>query len=437
MGDPRSGDVRDEVRRVPADAGKDVVDEVVAEVAEAREELVEARDEAVRARQDAEVARDEAQIARDDALLLVDDNPETLVDVRQEDHPEQFGRPGRPLRRNSPFFLGFVGALGVLVAYFLVQAILNVRSVLVLIVVSLFLAVGLNPVVEALIRRGLRRLYAVACVFVLAIAAFIAFGAAIVPPVVVQTQELVANLPDALTELQRSETIRRLNENYGVIDNARAYLTAENLGSRAFGGLVGLGKVVLGAVFSAVTVLVLTLYFLASLPSIKRHVYRIVPASRRERFTLLGDAILLRIGGYVSGAFTIAFIAMVSAYLFLLMMRMPYALALSLLTGVLALIPMVGATLAMLVVATVGFLQSIPVGIACLIYYGVYQQVENYYIYPRVMSKSVDVPAAVAIVAALIGGALLGVVGALLAIPVAAAALLVVREVLIPRMDRT
>lgn len=411
----------------------------------------EARDDAVRASQSAAAAREQAEAARDTAAdvrdevaatrqegVVRDARPDTLIDERRTpEHPEPYGRPGRPLARNTPFALGFVGALGVFLAWFLVQAVINARAVLVLIVVSMFLAVGLNPGVEWLMGRGLRRSLAVALVFAGAIGVFVGFGASVVPPLVTQTRELVESLPDLLAELERSRTIRDLDEQYGIIDRAQNYVTSGALGERAFGGILGVGRVVLGAVFGALTVLILTLYFLASLPAIKRQAYRLVPASRRERVSLLGDEILARIGGYVSGALTVASLAGLSTYLFLLLLEVDYALPLALFTGLMALVPMVGASIAGAVVCSVAFVDSLTKGVASLVFFVVYQQVENYFVYPRVMRRSVDVPAAATIMAALIGGALLGVVGALLAIPTAAAVLLLVREVWIPRQDRS
>jgi predicted PurR-regulated permease PerM len=151
---------------------------------------------------------------------------------------------------------------------------------------------------------------------------------------------------------------------------------------------------------------------------------------------LLTDEVLVRIGGYVSGAFTIAFVAAVTSYIFLKIVGLPYAVALAVFVGLLDLVPLVGATIAATVITLLGFIESSAVGIACLVFYVGYQQLENYVIYPRVMRAAVDVPAALTVVAVLLGGALLGVVGALLAIPTAAAILLVVRQVMIPRMDR-
>jgi predicted PurR-regulated permease PerM len=353
-----------------------------------------------------------------------------------EGHDPQFGRPGRPLRRDSPFMLGFLGALGVFLAWFLTQALVEARGVLVLIVVSLFLAIGLNPAVEWLMARNMRRGVAIGIVFLGVIAAFVGFGFAVVPPVVEQSNAFAQEVPNYLDDLRKNSTVRQLDEDYGIIERAKDYVTSGDLGQRAFGGLVGVGRVVLNAVFGALSVLIMTLYFLAALPSMKRQAYRLVPATRRERVTLLGDEILSRIGGYLSGAFVVAFIATLTSYVFLLVIGMPYALALAIFVGLLDLIPLIGATIAAVVVSLVGFTESVTIGLACVAFYVAYQQFENYVIYPRVMRRAVDVPAPLTVVAALIGGALLGVVGALLAIPTAAAVLLIVRQVAIPRMDR-
>ena len=194
---------------------------------------------------------------------------------------------------------------------------------------------------------------------------------------------------------------------------------------------------VLSAVFSAFTLLIMTLYFLAALPSMKRQAYRLVPASRRERVTLLSDEVISRIGGFVSGALSVAFIAGFTSYVFLSIVGLPFALALAVFVAIFDLIPLIGATIAAVVVSLIGFTESVTVGLVCIAFYVGYQQFENYFVYPRVMRKAVDVPAPLTIVAVLLGGALLGVVGALLAIPIAAAVLLVLRQVAIPRMDRT
>ncbi|MGH3320353.1 MAG: AI-2E family transporter [Streptosporangiaceae bacterium] len=361
-------------------------------------------------------------------------DPEVRRREARADEAFPFGRPGNPLLRGSPFTVGLTGALGVLLAWYLVQALYGVRQVLILIVVSMFLAVGLNPAVEALQRKGLARRWAVLLVFACVIAFFVGFGFAVVPPLTEQTTAFAGALPDYLRQLQNNPTINGLDQRYHIIQKAQGILTG-GLGAGLFGGIIGVGKVVLSAFFSTFTVLVLTLYFLASLPRITRLAYQLVPRTRRARVSLLGNEILSRIGGYVGGAAVIAAIAGTSTFVFLEIVRVPYALALALLVALFDLIPLIGATIGAIIVTAVGFTVSIPVGVACLAFYVAYQQVENYLIYPRVMKRSVDVAPTATIIAALIGGTLLGFVGALLAIPTAAAISLILREVVLPRQE--
>ena len=358
---------------------------------------------------------------------------------RSDDHdppPDRpFGLPGRPLRGNW-FIYGLTGALGVLTAWLLVQAIASAGSAIVLIVVSLFLAIGLNPAVEALQRHNLSRRLAIAIVFGSVIAFFVIFGLAVVPPLTEQTTGFVQQLPDYVQQLQNHPVIRSVDERYQILEKIQQYVAGGGLATQMFGGLLGVASIVISALFSGFTVLVLTLYFLGSLNSIKETAYRFVPRSRRTRVRLLGDEIINQIGGYVAGNLIISLIAGVVTFLFLAMMDVPYALALAIFVAVTDLIPLVGAVIGAVVASGVGFLSSVQAGIACVIFFVVYQQVENYWISPKVFKSSVDVPPVATIVGALLGGALLGIVGALLGIPLAAALLLLAREVVLPRQDR-
>jgi predicted PurR-regulated permease PerM len=350
-----------------------------------------------------------------------------------------FGRPGRPLTRSHPFVFGFYAALGVLAAYILLQALTNARQVIILIVVALFLAVGLNPGVEALERLGISRRWAVLLVFLALVGFFVGFGFAIVPPLSEQTTAIIHNLTSGngyLEQLQNNPRLQDLDHRYHLLQKIRTSLQSKDLGTRAANGVVGVGQVVLSGVFSTLTVLILTLYFLTSLPSITGFMYRLAPRSRRARVALLGDEILARIGGYVAGNLLISLIAGVMSYIFLLIVGVPYALALALLVAITDLIPLVGATIGAVFVTGLSFFSGLWVGIATGIFFLVYQQVENYVIQPRVMKRSVDVQPAVTIIAALLGGALLGVIGALLAIPAAAAVALILREVVMPRQEQ-
>jgi predicted PurR-regulated permease PerM len=416
----------------PGGPAEDAADR--AERAEAGAERAETRAErAEAAAEHAEAGAEHAEAAAEQAEA---ETEAVEREIRSDSEDPEFGRLGRPIRRDSPFMIGFLGALGVFVAYFLVQAVVQARSVIILIVVALFLAIGLSPTVEWMIARGVRRGFAIAIVFFVVIGAFVGFGYAVLPPVISQSQDFVHQSPQYLHDLRHNRTIRNFDNDYHFIAKIQTYVQSGQLGTRAFGGIVGVGRVVISAVFGAFSLLIMTLYFLAALPSMKRQAYRLVPATRRERVSLLSDEVINRIGGFIGGALLVAFIAGATSYVFLMAVGMPFALALAVFVAIFDLIPLVGATIAAVVVSLLGFTQSAGVGLACIVFYVAYQQFENYVIYPRVMRRAVDVPAPVTVVAVLLGGALLGVVGALLAIPIAAAILLVVRQVAIPRMDR-
>jgi predicted PurR-regulated permease PerM len=303
-------------------------------------------------------------------------------------------------------------------------------------VVAMFLAVGLNPAVEFFLRRGLRRPAAVLLVISLVVAALVLFVLAIVPVISAQVTRITDRAPDWFRQLQTNPTVQELNDRYGLVDRAERALQAGNWANTVFGGVVDIGIAVLSAIANVFIVIVLMLYFLASLPAIKRFAYRFAPASRRERVTFLGDQILANVGGYVSGAFLVATAAGLSSLVFLFVVGLgEYAVALAVVVALLDVIPMIGATLGAVIVSAIGFATDPKIGLACVVFYVVYQQFENYVIYPRVMARSVDIPGSLIVVAALTGAALLGVIGALLAIPTAAALQLILKEVLLRRQD--
>ncbi len=350
---------------------------------------------------------------------------------------DYLGEPGPPLDHHAPFFVGFVGGLGVLVAVWLAMRIETIGSTLMLIVVSLFLAAGLDPAVRFFERRGMRRSYAVLTVILAVLAALTLFLVAIVPVIADQVSSLTDNVPQWLDQLQRNRQVQRLDDEYDIIDKIKEYVTAGDFAGTIFGGAVGVGLAVLGALFNGFIVTVLTLYFLASLQTTKGAIYRLAPASRRDRVSRLGDRVVRSVGGYVSGAFLVALCAGTSSLVFLFVVGLSeYAVALAFVVALLDVIPMIGATIGAVIVTAIAFADDWKVGLACAIFYIIYQQFENYVIYPRVMSKSVDVPGAVTVIAALIGAALFGVIGALLAIPTAATVLMLTREVWVRRQDQ-
>ena len=366
-----------------------------------------------------------------------DADPEETEDAGAVGGPAYLGEPGPPLDHRAPFYLGFVGATGALVSFWLLTHIEAVGSTLILIVVALFLAAGLNPAVSFFERRGVRRSYAVLLVIICVLIAVLLFLVAIVPVITDQVKSITDQAPQWFDRLQHNRQVQDLDDEYDVIDKARDYVTGGDFVGTLFGGALGIGLAVLGALFNAFIILVLTLYFLSSLDTTKNALYRLAPASRRDRVTRLGNRIIESVGGYVSGAFIVAMCAGISSVVFLFAVGLgEYAVALAFVVAVLDVIPMIGATIGAVVVVAIGFAEDPKIGIACVIFYVIYQQVENYIIYPRVMSKSVDVPGAVTVIAALVGAALLGVVGALLAIPTAAAILMLTREVFVRRQDQ-
>ena len=305
-----------------------------------------------------------------------------------------------------------------------------------LIVVAMFLAAGLNPAVEFFIRRGLKRTYAVLVVIAAVVVAVALFVVAIVPVISDQVAAISRSAPGWLDELQSNRQIQEWDRKYDIIDRIRDYVANGDFAAGVFGGVLGVGLAVLSALASTLIVVVLTLYFLASLYSTKEALYQLAPASRRDRVRKLGDRVLEGVGGYVSGAFLVAMCAGISSLVFLLIVGLgEYAVALAFVVALLDVIPMIGATLGAIVVSAIGFATDPKIGIACVIFYIVYQQAENYVLYPRIMSRTVDIPGSVTVIAALIGAGLLGVIGALLAIPTAAALLMLTREVVIRRQD--
>jgi len=361
---------------------------------------------------------------------------ETRETTAQRSPTSVLGRIGRPLRRSHPYYIGFVGGLGLILAYYLATALVKITDVLVLIVIALVLAVGLSPFVDRLTDRGVKRVWAVLIVAASLLILFGGFITAIAQPLANQTTALIDSLPQHLQQLSHNRTIEHFDAKYNVVGRLQTTFAQADFAQTIAGGILGFGTFLISSVFKTFTVIVLTLYFLGSLPTIKEGVYQLVPASRRERVGLIGDEVLSRIGGYVSGAVLVAAMAALAALAMLASLNIPYMLPLALLIGLTDLVPLIGATFGALIVVLVTLFDSPTKAIVAGIFFIVYQQFENFVIYPRVMARSVDVPPMVAVIAALLGAAVFGVIGALLAIPLSAGLLYIARQVLLPRQDR-
>jgi len=352
-----------------------------------------------------------------------------------------YGILGAPINRSNPFYFGFVATLGVLTAIVLMRALSSVSQILVLILIALFLAAGLNPAVEALQKRRMSRSAAVTVIFSAVILFVIFFALVVVPPVVTQGSQLINTAPSLLQDLMKNETINKLNDQFGLIDTLQAKLKSftsdGTLLISAFGGVFGVGKSVLSGFFTAFTILVLTLYFITSLPQAINLSLSIVPASRRDRVGRLIHAVIARIGAFVGSQILIAAMAAVFVVILATSLGMPSPIAIGMIVLVVALIPLVGHFLGCAVVTLIALTQSVLIGAIAFVAYVVYVQVENYIVTPRIMKRTLSVPGAVTIIAALIGSSLLGLVGGLLAVPVAASIILILDEVVIPRANNS
>jgi predicted PurR-regulated permease PerM len=398
-----------------------------------------ARKQAERAEQ-AEQAAEGAAEEAEEAIETIAPPGDPLLDTgvrrveAQVDADYPWGRPGSRIPRDHPFVIAFIATFGVAVAAALVEAVIIARQVLVLILISAFLAVGLDPAVRWLVRRGFRRSIAVLVIIAAALGFFGGFVAAVAPPIAHQSTQLVKKAPDYVKKLDRNPTFRRIDRRYHIVDNLDKR-AKKGINLDALGGVFGVSKAILGIVASTLTVVILTCYFLANLPAIKRVLFRALPRTRRARVGLLTDEILDRVGGYVLGNLATSLVAGTVTFIWLMAFGVPYPVALAMFVAITDLIPLIGATLGAVGVTLVALFQGAGVGVATFAFYMAYQQFENYVLQPRIMKKAVDVAPVVTIVAALLGAAMLGIVGALIAVPIAAGVQLIMTEVLFPRQD--
>ncbi|MDA8061495.1 MAG: AI-2E family transporter, partial [Actinomycetota bacterium] len=344
-------------------------------------------------------------------------------------------RPGPALDRRSPFWVGLSATFGVAVATLVIVTVYYARNILLLLGLSLFVAAGLDPVVAWLHRRMPRPL-AVLIVIAGGLALAAGFGDLVVPVLVHQVAHLVKALPRYFAELpSNSSFVGRLNSRYHVEKAVRSALTQRS--STVASGLLGIGRAVLGAVASSLVVAVVSTYLLFELPRFKRLVYGLAPRSRRARTVLLGDQIFAKVGGYVLGKLVTSIVTGVGTYIWCAVLGVPYPLLLAVLVAVFDLVPAVGSTVGGVVVAAVSLTVSLPVAVATVAFYLVYRLVEDYLLIPRIMRRTIDVPGLVTVIATLVGWVLLGVIGALVAIPVAAAVKLLLEELAAPRLEQS
>ncbi len=378
----------------------------------------------------------EAEAPAEVAGVPVTETKRGLVIPKAADFEEAYGPLGRPFSRHSPFYVGFWGFLGVALAYVVYRAVADISGVLLVIGVALFLAVGLEPAVDWLVRRGLGRGLAVVLIIIAFLAVIGGFVASAVPPIAHEVSALTARLPRYRHEVATGQgwlghLVRRLH--------LASYIEGKNASkvkSSLEGGALGAGRALASATTAIISGIVLTIYFLVALPRVKRMALNLIPASRRERAAALTEETFSRVGGFVLGNVLTSIVSGIGTYIWLAAFGVPYPFLLALFVALLDLIPVIGSTVAGVVVSLVALVRGLPIALGTACFYIAYRFFEDYLLTPRVMGHTVRISPGLTIIATLIGGTLLGLVGALVAIPCAATIYLLLEEVVYPRMDQ-
>ena len=351
----------------------------------------------------------------------------------------RFGSPGPRMSAQHPLYMGFMGTVGVGVALLVYWIGSNTTQLLLWIVTALFITLGLDPVVRWLEGKSIPRALGILMSVATLALAVAAFFATLIPTIVAQVTQVVQQAPQWVQEFIDSDFFRSVDQQFGIRDRISQELgkfvnNPEAMGG-IFGGVVGFGSTVANGLFGALIVLVLSLYFLAALPSMKKWGYRLAPRSRRHRVEALSEEITGSVGNYVIGQAAVAVLNATFAFIVMSIIGVPFGTLLAFVVALLAFIPLVGGMIAGFLVTLVALTAGWQTALVFAICYFAYLQFEAYFISPRIMQKAVAVPGAVAVISVIAGGSLLGVLGALIAIPTAAAILLLVKEIFIARQD--
>lgn len=339
-----------------------------------------------------------------------------------------------------PLGLSFLGALGVLGALVLGTAIGSISTILVYIVLAMFIALALDPIVTRLQRNGMKRGAGIAIVFGGFAVVMLAFALFVVPPVIGQVIALVESIPQALGNVQQSDWYLGMDDHGRAgIDSGLAQIAEAAADPNTLlaigGGVLQVGMGFASFVSAAFVVVALTLYFLASLTSIKGAFYALAPARNRERLAHFTERITGSIGSSLIGSVTLSAFNAAAVLVLHLAIGLPFPALMAVIAFVVTLIPLFGSVI-FLVFGSIVALFSSPLQAAIFaVLYLVYIQIESYILSPRVMNRAIAIPAALVLIGALVGGALMGVLGVLVALPVIASILLIIREVVVPRQD--
>ncbi|MGO2931022.1 AI-2E family transporter [Microbacterium sp.] len=343
-------------------------------------------------------------------------------------------------RIDKPFVFGFLVTIGGLAAILLGLALSNLSTVIIYIALALFAALGLDPAVRFLERRGLGRGWSVLIVLIGLIAVLALVLWLIIPVVVEQITMFVKSVPGLITDFMSSDIYHTLESQFGdqfqdLVADVQKFLT--NPGNIAIigGGALQVGASIANAISGVVIVLVLVIYFVATLPAMKQAMLRLVPARDRENTEIITDQITNSVGGYVMGMVTLAFINAMVVLLLYTVMSLPFPLLLAVVAFLITLIPLVGSLIFWVIGTGIALFVDPILALVFAAIYLVYMQVESYFLTPRVMNRAISIPGSLVVIGALVGGTLLGLLGALVAVPVTASILIIIKKVWIPRQD--
>jgi predicted PurR-regulated permease PerM len=301
------------------------------------------------------------------------------------------------------------------------------------ILIAAFLAVALSGPVNYL-ARSMRRGFAITLVYLGLLAIPLLLIALIVPPLITEANNFAQDVPsyarDVTRFVQDNDTLRSLNEDYNITEELekQAGKLPDQLGGAA-GTLRDVGLGIVNSLFALITILVLTAFLLANGRNWTDSAIAARPPEQRQRLRRALDNMAAAVAGYVAGALTIALIAGVATFIVLTILGVPFAAPLAVIAGLFSLIPLVGATIAAILIGIVTVFEDFPtVTIIWAVWAIVYQQFENHLIQPQIQKRTVNVQPFITIVAVLFGATLLGVIGALVAIPAAASIQILLRE---------
>jgi predicted PurR-regulated permease PerM len=317
--------------------------------------------------------------------------------------------------------------VGVLAGLYLLY---QIRQIIGLVFISIFLAAAIGPLVDLIQRRGVRRVPAILASYLALMLAIFGIGLLVVPPIVDEINALAKDVPGYVDDLRQSETIRDYDDKYQITDKLRQ--EAEKLPNRlgdAAGALQSVTVGIFAALFQAITVLVMTFFFLLDGRRMLDFLFRQLRGDRERRAREIAGNVYRAVSGYVAGAGILALIAGITTYGMMTVLGIPFAIPLSVLMAFLVLIPLVGATVGGIIIAGVAATHDFPTPVIIwTIFFILYQQLENNVMQPFVYRRTVALHPLLVIIAVLVGASQLGVLGALLAIPVAASIQVVVRD---------